>query len=158
MNTTTKNVFVSHVHEDDASLKELAKLLASKGYQIKDSSITSAKPNEASNENYIKTDILAPRINWASTLIVLISPQTHTSKWVNWEIEYAEKQGKRVVGVWLQGAKDSDLPAALDLYANAVVGWQADPIIDAIDGSNSSWSTAEGKERPTRPIAHYSCA
>ena len=52
MNTTTKNVFVSHVHEDDASLKELAKLLASKGYQIKDSSITSAKPNEASNENY----------------------------------------------------------------------------------------------------------
>src|SRR5436853_5517254 len=104
----TKNIFMSHVHEDDDLLQGLKDLLDRNGYEIRDGSIDSSKPNEATDEKYIKSEILAPRIRWSSTLVVLISPRTRESHYVDWEIEYAEKEGKRIIGVWAQGAQDSD--------------------------------------------------
>src|SRR5215470_6892538 len=101
-----KNVFISHVHEDDAVLQDLKDMLSRQGHEIRDSSIDSSKPNEAQNPDYIKSDILAPRIQWAGAVIVLISPDTHTSEWVDWEIEYAAKEDKRIVGVFIRGAQD----------------------------------------------------
>jgi len=153
----TKNVFISHVHEDDKLLQDLKDLLSRNGYEIRDGSIDSSKPNEATDENYIKSEILAPRIRWASTMVVLISPKTHESPWVEWEIEYAQKEGKRIVGVWAQGAEEADVPESLDKYANAVVGWKADSVMDAITGKKDNWFNPDGKEREPRIIARYNC-
>ncbi len=157
MSGEIRNVFISHVHEDDAALKDVRDLLGTRGYTIRDASIHSGTPNDAKNHDYIKNGILAPQINWAGTMIVVISPTTHKSDWVNWEIEYAEKQGKRIVGVWLQGAQESDIPEALKLYADAVVGWQADRVIGAIEGEINNWSNSDGSERPAQTIPRYSC-
>lgn len=157
MNGNAKNIFVSHVHEDDEVLQELKELLRKGGYEIRDSSIDSSKPNEAKSEDYIKSEILAPRVRWASTMIVLISPDTHTSTWVDWEIEYAQKEGKRIIGVWVRGGQESDVPANLDLYADAVVGWQADRVMDAINGKINNWILPDGEERVSRSIDRYSC-
>src|SRR6185295_10930207 len=101
------HVFNSHVNEDDEVLQDLKDMLNRNGCDIRDSSIDSSKPNEATNDDYIKHQILAPRIAWAGTMLVLISPDTHTSTWVDWEIECAEKIGKRIVGVWVRGGQDS---------------------------------------------------
>lgn len=150
-----KNVFVSHIHEDDEGLGRLKELLAKDGFEIRDASITSDKPNEAANPEYIKDQILAPRIRWASTLIVYITPDTRDSDWVNWEIEYAQKMGKRIVGVWAHGANESNLPDALDTYADAVVGWNSDRIIDAISGRTRDWITSSGDPRAARLIARH---
>lgn len=150
-----KNVFVSHIHEDDEGLEQLKELLAKGGFQIRDASITSDKPNEAASPEYIKDQILAPRIRWASTLIVYITPDTSDSDWVNWEIEYAQKMGKRIVGVWAHGANESNLPDALDTYADAVVGWNSDRIIDAISGRTRDWITSSGDPRAARLIARH---
>ena len=152
-----KNVFISHIHEDDEGLERLKELLTKDGFQIRDASITSEKPNEAVNPDYIKNDILAPHIRWASTLIVYITPETMNSEWVNWEIEYAQKIGKRIVGVWAYGANESNLPKALDDYADAVVGWNSERIIDAILGRTREWITSGGAARSARPIARHSC-
>ena len=43
----TKNVFVSHVHEDDAGLGKLKDLLKANGMTIRDYSISSDNPNNA---------------------------------------------------------------------------------------------------------------
>lgn len=153
-----KNVFISHVNEDDEVLQDFKELLRSNGYEIRDSSIDSTKPNEANSEDYIKSQILAPRIQWAGAMIVLISPDTHKSPWVEWEIEYAQKQDKRIVGVWVRDGQESDLPKNLELYADAVVGWQTDRVIDAINGRLKNWFTSTGEERTSRNIARYSCA
>lgn len=152
------NVFVSHIHEDDAGLADLKALLAKSGFAIRDSSITSAKPNDAKNSDYIKSQILAPRIQWAGTIVVYISPDTKHSPWVDWEIEYAQKCGKRIVGVWAHGAAECDLPEALDLYADAVVGWNSDQIIEAIKGGINDWTTSTGAPRSDRGITRYKCA
>jgi len=101
----TKNVFISHVHEDDAGLGKVKDLLAKNGMTIRDSSINSSNPNNAKSEDYIKSQILAPQIKWAGTLMVYVSPDTKNSDWVNWEIEYAHKLGKRIVGVWETGPR-----------------------------------------------------
>ena len=111
----------------------------------------------AKDPDYIKREILAPGIDWAGTLVVLVSPGTHESGWVNWEIERAANQGKRIVGVWDYGAKDCDVPEKLDEYANAVVGWQSDRVLDAIFGRINNWETSTGGLRSERAIPHYRC-
>jgi hypothetical protein len=154
---TQKNIFISHVHEDDGRLKPLKELLSTVGVEVRDSSINSEKPNDANSPDYIKSGILAPQISWASVLVVLISKGTAESKWVNWEIEYAEKLGKRIVGVWDHGAAGVDVPEALEKYASAVVGWQADKIIGAIDGTINNWETPEGVMASPRDVKRYTC-
>ena len=152
-----KNIFISHIHEDDGRLKPLKELLSAAGLDVRDSSINSDKPNNANNPDYIKTSILSPQINWASVLVVLISKGTKESQWVNWEIERAEQLGKRIVGVWDQGAQGVDIPDALEKYASAVVGWNADRIKGAIDGSINNWETPEGVTAPQREVKRYTC-
>lgn len=153
-----KNVFISHAHQDDDDVKSLKDLLKKNGYEFRDSSITSDKPNRAKNEQYIKNDILAPRIQWAGVVIVLISKETRHREWVDWEIEHAIENGKRVIGVWEHGAADEDLPDPLEKLGDAVVvGWNAEKIIDAIEGKDD-WQSADGEDRPPRNIKRYSCA
>lgn len=157
MSEQMKNVFISHVHEDDGGLADLKSLLAKNGMTIRDSSINSSKPNDASNPDYIKSSILAPQIRWASTFLVYVSPTTKDSEWVNWEIEYAAKQGKRIVGVWEQGAKNCELPAALKELADAVVGWNGNSIIDAIVGLKDDWQNPDGSPSGLVPLKRHPC-
>ena len=152
-----RNVFISHIHEDDGELTDLKSLVEKHGMICRDGSITTDKFNSAKNEEYIKYQILAPRINWASVLVVYISPETQKSAWVNWEIEYAHRQGKRIVGVWERGAKDCELPEALDLYADAIVGWTGESIIDAINGHSDKCYQPDGSGYDYRLIERYSC-
>lgn len=153
----TKNVFISHIHEDEARLESLKKLIQQDGFSVRDGSLTSAKPNEAKNEAYIKSSIIAPQIQWASVLIVLISPETKHSEWVRWEIEYAQQLGKRVIGVWDHGAAGSDLPEGLDKFADAIVGWQGDRVRAAIRGELNEKEGPEGATPPPRPVPRYTC-
>lgn len=139
-----RNVFISHIHEDDEGLPRLKNLAKQHGMTCRDDSITTGKFNNAKNEDYIKYEILAPRIKWASVLVVYISPETKDSDWVNWEIEYAHKEGKRIVGVWAWGEKDCELPDALNKHADAVVGWNGESIIDAINGTSDDTQTQDG--------------
>jgi hypothetical protein len=153
---TIRNVFVSHIFEDDASVQDFKRLLEQHGYEVRDSSIVKDKANQAKDPDYIKSKILGPRIDWAGVLVVLVSPNTCESQWVNWEIEYAHQHDKRIVGVWLQGAQDSDLPENLDKYGDAMVGWQGGGVIDAIEGKDK-WVTPSGAPRAVRDIDRHKC-
>lgn len=157
MSDTTRNVFVSHVHEDDAGLAGLKQLLERHGMTVRDYSIRSDNPNNANAEDYIKREILAPRIRQCSALVVYVSPDTRWSDWVNWEIEYAHKQGKRIVGAYEIGAAGCKLPDALEEYGDATVGWRGEEIIGAIEGEVNT-SRGPGGETPnTRDICRHDC-
>ena len=154
----TKNVFVSHIHENDDGLVKLKDLLEDNGMTIRDYSISSDNPNNAHSEDYIKTQILAPRIQQCSTVVVYVSPETKDRDYVNWEIEYAHKEDKRLVGVWAHGENGCELPEALAKYADAVVGWTGNSIIDAINGDIDGWQNPDGTSPTPRQIKRYSCA
>lgn len=132
-------------------------LLKSRGMTVRDYSISSDNPNNAKSESYIKSEILAPRIRQCSVLAVYITPGTKNSGWVDWEIEYAHKHGKRIVGVWAYGEKDCEVPEALDDYADAVVGWTGDSIIDAINGKTDGSYNPDGSQYSPRHIRRWSC-
>lgn len=157
MANLTKNVFISHIHEDDTGLGKLKDLLAKNGMDIRDSSINSSNPNNAKSPEYIKSQILAPQIQWAGTLVVYVSPQTKDSEWVNWEIEYAAQLGKRIVGVWEQGAQDCELPKALTEYGDAMVGWNGSSIVDAIVSGKDDWEKPDGSPSASVPLKRHPC-
>lgn len=150
------NLFVSHYGGDEDKIEPLKELLRNKGYVIRDDSVKESEPNNASAPDYIKSQILGPRIKWAGCIVVLIGPKTASREWVDWEINYAEKQGKRIIGVFLQGAKDSDVPEALESYGSALVGWNSNKIADAIEGENI-WVKADGTNRPENYTSRVTC-
>ncbi len=158
MNNDTRNIFISHIHEDDEGLGRLKTLLRDHGMTIRDYSINADNPNNAHSEDYIKSEILAPRIRQSSTVVVYISPETRESHYVNWEIEYAMKLGKQIVGVWANGERGCEVPDALKDYADAVVGWTGNRIIDAINGETNEWRNPDETQNRPRGIVRFSCA
>jgi predicted Abi (CAAX) family protease len=154
----SKNVFISHRGKDDEHIGKLKELLNKKGYQLKNSSIDSSRPNNANNEEYIKT-ILRPRIEWAGTFICLIGKDTANSNWVKWEIEHAAKEGKNIVGVYLHGEKSEEtkLPEALETHADSIVGWNTDKIIEAVGGKNIMENPDGSPRTGGAPIGRETC-
>lgn len=153
----TNRIFVSHIHEDDEHIQNMRDLLKEHGHEVQVSAVDSTNPNNANDPDYIKNSILKPKIDWAGTMVVLISPGTKESPWVDWEIEEAERQGMRIVGVWTHGAGECDVPEGLAEYADAVVGWQADRIEGAISGTINNWTGSDGQPRDRQQIRKYGC-
>jgi hypothetical protein len=87
------------------------------------------------------------KISWAGKVIVLIGKRTHTRPWVDWEIRQANKQGKQIIGIYAPGATDADIPPALEDYSTKIVSWDADQIIQALEGTESPFQKADGMAR-----------
>jgi hypothetical protein len=87
------------------------------------------------------------KISWASTVVVLIGKETHSRPWVNWEIEQANMKNKRIVGVYVRGGTDADIPSAFEKYGSALVGWNSDSVIDAIEGTANPFQNPDGSSR-----------
>src|SRR5260221_9868474 len=101
-----RHVFISHHHNDDAYVTKLTSLLSKRGYDIRNSSIRAKPANQRRLEQGLVKDetirrLLRRKISWAGTVVVLIGKETHARPWVNWEIEQANKQGKRIVGIYM---------------------------------------------------------
>ncbi len=151
----SKNVFVSHYSKDEEHIQKLKELLSSKDYVIKNSSIDSTKPNDASNSDYIK-QLLRDRISWAGKFICLIGPHTHEREWVDWEIEQAHKQSKEIIGVYINGASDSDVPDNFEKYGDSLIGWTSEKIIGALEGKIRNYENPDGSQRASKWKANRS--
>lgn len=157
MSESIKNVFISHIHEDDKGLTEVKDLLKKHGVTARDYSISSDNPNNATSEEYIKSEILAPKIKQCGALIVYITPETKNSEYVNWEIEYAMKNDLKIIGLWARGENGCEVPQALEDYHDAIVGWSGPGVIDALEGETEGWNNPDGTSASPRDIARYSC-
>jgi hypothetical protein len=146
-----RHVFISHHHADDQAVTNMTGMLARSGFEIRNSSIRAKPANQRRldkgmvSDNTIKR-LLRMKMNWASTVIVLIGQNTANRPWVDWEINQAKRQGKRIIGVYERGGTENDKPAALEQYASAIVNWNADSIISAVEGKNS-FQTPDGNDR-----------
>lgn len=155
-----KNIFVSHQHNDADKIESFKKLIGNHGIDMKDSSIYENKlKNNATNEQYIKQELIKPQMKWAGTVVVLIGKDTSKSDYVNWEIKIAAEMGKRIVGVYLQGSKEEDIPTELIENGNNLVGWNGKKIVDAINGEDLEWENPDGTPRSNNPmdLPRYQC-
>lgn len=140
--TNRKHVFISHHHADDGAVDKLTSLLKRNGHDIRNSSIRAKPANQARlDKGLVKPEVirrlLRRKISWAGTVVVLIGKDTHTRPWVDWEINRANEQNKRIVGVYERGGTQADVPVPLSKYASAIVGWNSKSIIDAVDGTQN---------------------
>lgn len=55
------NIFISHYGGDAEYLPKLRNLLATKGYEVRDSSIDERNPNNANNPEYIRS-LIRPKL------------------------------------------------------------------------------------------------
>ena len=159
-----KHVFVSHHHADDAHVSNMTSLLARNGFEIRNSSIRAKPANQRRLEQGLVSDrtikrLLSMKMAWASTVVVLIGSGTAARDWVNWEIERASALGKRIVGVYVRGGTQADIPPALDDHATTIVNWNSDSIIDAIEGrGGNAFLGPEGASRePVHAISTSKC-
>jgi len=161
--STSKNVFISHHHKDDKAVSDFTNLLAGKDYNVRNSSI---RVNDKNKDRLEKKQIprktlerlLRMKMKFAGTVVVLVGSQTHSREWVNWEIEEAERQGKRILGVFMQGAKDSDIPEALEKFGDGLVGWNSEKIIAGLEGENVGWCNSGGQPRtPSNNVKRIGC-
>ncbi|MBQ3545597.1 MAG: TIR domain-containing protein [Lachnospiraceae bacterium] len=160
MSNEVKNIFVSHQHNDADKIEAFKELIGKHGINMRDSSIYESKlKNNAKNEQYIKQELIKPQIKWAGTVVVLIGKDTAKSDYVNWEIRTAAEMGKRIVGVYLQGAKEEDIPEELNEYGFSIVGWNGEKIVRAIEGENNDWEKPDGtlRDSNTMGLTHYTC-
>jgi hypothetical protein len=158
-----RHVFISHHHQDDAHVTELTALLSRNGYDIRNSSIRAKPANQQRLDRGQVSDqtikrLLRMKISWSSTVVVLIGSETHSRPWVNWEIEQANRVGKRIVGVFTHGGKNADIPPAFEKYGSALVGWNTERIIAAIDGRENNFENPDGSPRePVNYAARSVC-
>lgn len=158
-----RHIFISHHHADDAEVDKLTTLLSKKGYDIRNSSIRAKPANqERLDKGLVKPEVirrlLRRKISWAGTVVVLLGKDTHSRPWVNWEIEQANKQGKRIVGIYAQGGTEADVPTSLEKYASSIVGWNSECIINAIDGTENPFENPDGSPRqPTHAPVPLKC-
>jgi len=143
------HVFISHYHKDDTDIDKLTSLLKARGYDVRNSSIRANPDNqERLRKGLVKEEtirrLLRMKISWAGKVIVLIGKDTHTRPWVNWEIEQAYRQNKDIVGIFVQGGTDADVPAALKKYGCERVAWNPDSIVAALEGTDAPFEDADG--------------
>jgi hypothetical protein len=150
--TERRHLFISHHHKDDTLVDNFVSLLGKKGWDVRNSSIRAKPANqERIDKGLVKPEtirrLLRMKISWASTVVVLVGSETHARPWVNWEIDQAHAQGKRIVGVFEHGGKDADLPASLQKYASSIVAWHSESIQRAIDGGEVLFQNSDGSDR-----------
>jgi hypothetical protein len=150
---TRRHVFISHHHADDAKVDQLTDLLRRDGNDVRNSSVRMKPANQRRmDEGRVKDEtirrLLRMKISWATTVVVLIGNEAHSRPWVNWEIEEAKRQGKRIVGVYAYGGTDAQKPEALEKYATTIVAWNTDSIVDAIEGEENRFENSDGAARP----------
>lgn len=141
------NIFISHYHADDDKVQKIKSRLTERGYNVRNFSVDSTKhkdgrtPSKEVIERYLRI-----RVKASSTFICVIGPETHTRKWVDFEIREAIRQGKKVIGIYTHGNKDNvDIPEALKQFGASLIGWNSiEKLGDIIEGNISVFEGSDG--------------
>jgi hypothetical protein len=146
-----KHLFISHHHKDDKTVSDFLSMISGHGYDVRNSSIRAKPENQRRLDDKRVSDevlkrLLRMKISWAGTVVVLIGKDTHKRPWVDWEINKAKEQGKRIVGVFARGGTDADIPKNLKEYSSAIVNWNTNSIMGAIEGNNT-FKNPDGSDR-----------
>jgi len=104
-----KRVFLSFVEEDKEKVAGLRLLAANPNYDLEFYDESVRVPIDSRDAEYVQRRI-REKINRTSVTVCLISEKTHTSKWVDWELEESEKKGNFIIAMALKGVERAVLP------------------------------------------------
>ena len=109
MPVTKKRVFLSFIAEDKDRVAGLRLLAANPDYELDfyDESVRVRIDSESAA--YVKQRI-RERISRTTVTVCLISEQTYTSGWVDWELDESNEKGNTIIAMALKGIERAILP------------------------------------------------
>lgn len=126
----TYSVFISHSwgHVDD--LKNLRRLLESRGYfHVEFEEASPAEPIDSNNSAYIRRR-LRDKISNSDIVLGIAGMYASYSDWMRWELDTAIAEDVPIVGVTPWGQER--ISAVVSLRAKECVRWNTESIVEAI--------------------------
>lgn len=122
-----KRAFLSFIEEDKEKVAGLRLLAANPNYDLEfyDESLRVAI--ESRDAEYVKRRI-REKINRTSVTVCLISEDTHTSRWVDWELEESDEKGNAIIAMALKGVKQAVLPKLIKEKKLTFHGWDPEQL------------------------------
>lgn len=128
-------VFLSFIAEDRNQVNGLRLLASNENYDLEFFDESLRRPIDSTNEEYIKR-ILREKISRSSVTLCLISEQTHTSKWVEWELRVSREKGNRITAMAVKGLERAILPAPIREWKIPFLKWDPEFLSKELRGSN----------------------
>ena len=104
-----KRVFLSFIEEDKQRVQGLRLLAANPDYDLEFYDESVRAQIDSIDAEYVKRRI-REKISRTTVTICLISEQTHTSKWVDWELEESAEKGNAIIAIALKDVQRAVLP------------------------------------------------
>lgn len=124
------NLFISHPWTKDDEYSRLEDLLDNCSYfKYKNYSVPKTDPLDVKTDKELE-EALERQIKPASIVIVLAGMYYNHRRWIQKEIEIAERYNKPIVAIKPWGQKN--VPTDVILKSNDVVGWNTSSIVNAI--------------------------
>lgn len=118
-----RNVFISFDMDDQNQVNFLRSQAKDERFPLDFIDYSVKEPFEDKWKSKVKD-----KIKKTTALIVMIGPNTHESKAVNWEIGEAHRQGKKVIGVRIYRNENHKIPEALKYYNYPITKWNTKTI------------------------------
>lgn len=123
-----RNIFISFNIDDGAQVDLLRSQAKDEKYDIEFRDYSVKEPFDERWKARCRE-----RIAQTSMLICMIGEKTAERKAVNWEIEEAHRQGKKVIGVRIYKDKNHTIPKPLQDHKAPIVLWKLKTISQLID-------------------------
>lgn len=137
-----RNVFLSYQMTRMEPAISIIERLEEEGYNV----YWIPPENHPSSDKALKSELIR-MMRRCSVVVVLVSPGAYTRDWMSWEVKWAAKLRKRIVGVYEHGKSDAGIPQFVKDNADALVRNNVSTIIQAIEGDDI-WDWGEPREAP----------
>lgn len=124
----TYSLFICHDWEYSDEYYRVCKFLdAAPNFRWENLSVPEHEPLDT---NDMLEKNLRDQIRPADVLLVLAGMYTARSTWMDWEMAFARRIGKSIIGVKPWG--NIQIPVIVQRNADEIVGWNTDAIVSAI--------------------------
>lgn len=126
----TYRLFISHSWSYDKNYQRVIELIKSQNLDFYDHSVPKDNPIHTSGTDEELYQAIEAKIKGTSCILILAGVYSTYSKWIQKEIEIAQKYGKAIIAIEPWDAEKTS--TVVKKAANKIVKWQGKSIADAI--------------------------
>ncbi|MHA1146349.1 MAG: TIR domain-containing protein [Candidatus Helarchaeota archaeon] len=124
------NIFISYKWEDNTQYNGLKGLLENPNNNYVHFIREERDDLRSQGETYVKNQ-LRKKILKSDRIICLVGNDTHSSKWVQWELEVATSQRKKIIAIRIPNTNGGS-PQLIRERRIPLIEWNADKINNAL--------------------------
>lgn len=123
-------IFISYKWEDNSYFNGMKGLLSNPNNKYIHSILAEREDLRNRGENVVKSE-LKEKIRNCNRVICLVGEDTQSSKWVQWELDVATSQNKKIIAVRIPGTTGG-APRLIRERNISVIKWKADEVNKAL--------------------------